>query len=126
MITACQCLIPSAVLIGAIKELQCFTPEEAQSLYQDEGALSLVLVLKLSDTWDWGGGKAVQTRCVAKRLFPGSGGFCCHFALQLNDAQKLQSGRGPGPGFSVMAGVMCEQIQRLGLPYPDDNSSASC
>lgn len=41
----------------------------------------------------------------------------------LNDAQKLQSRRGPGPGFSEMDDVICEQIQRLGLLYPGDNPS---
>lgn len=45
------------------------------------------------------------------------------FAVTLPCAeQKLQSRRGPGPGFLEMDDVMCEQIQRLGLLYPDDNA----
>lgn len=47
---------------------------------------------------------------------------CLLLCPALSDAQKLQSRRRPGPGFSVMKDAMCEQIQRLGLLYPSDSS----
>lgn len=53
---------------------------------------------------------------------PRLGSVLLSLSPTLNDAQKLQSRREPGLGFSEMDDVMGEQIQRLGLPYPDDNS----
>lgn len=93
VITACQPLVPSAVLIGAIRALQRFTLGEALSLPEEDGALALEPVINYQ-TLGLGRRQSCADSACGKAPAPWLGSGLLSLCPALNRSCRAGGGRG--------------------------------